>query len=275
MVSAQKPKNRFSLRNLKIEEISGVDRGANPGAHVLFFKRNPKEEPLDMDLKEITKKLEALEKTSGEQTEEIKKLKADKEALEVLAKMSDAEKEFHKALPADKQEAFLKADAAARKTQMDDAAALKKKEKENEDSKDAVQKALTPVQKELDETKAALKKLQEKDELADFEKSFDKDLPNFGGTSDEKQELMKSLKAMPEPARKIAMDQLKKADEIRGTYMVEKGTAHRGADDPVNKLDSLAKAEQAKSGGTFEAAYAKVLETPEGSKLYAASGAKQ
>lgn len=272
MVSEKNSKRKFSLKNLRIEEISGVDRGANPGAHVLFFKRNPKEEPLDMDLKEITKRLEVLEKSDTDKTAEITKLKADKDALEALAKMSDAEKEFHKALPADKQASFLKADTAVRKAQMDEAKKAADDKKSADDKATDVQKALAPLEKQIADQNAEIKKLRDEKELSEFEKSFDKELPNFGGTADEKTELLKSLKAMPEEARKTLMGQLKKADDIKGQYFIEKGTSNRGADDPVNKLDSLAKAEQAKSGGTYEAAYNKVLATDEGSKLYAASG---
>ena len=270
-MSEQKSKNKFSLRNLKIEEISGVDRGANPGAHVLFFKRNEKE-PSDMDLKELTKKFEDLEKAQKDDRATIEKLQAEKDTLAALAKMSDAEKTFYKDLSEAKQAEFIKADAETRKAQMDDAEAALKKKKADDDSKTDVEKALAPVNKALEEANAKIQKLEDEKALATFEKEFDKDLPNFGGTADEKQDLLKSLKAMPEEARKSVMANLKKADDIKGQYFIEKGTAHRGPDDPVSKLDALAKKRAADKGEDYSVAYAKVLETEEGQKLYAASG---
>lgn len=270
-MSEQKSKNKFSLRNLKIEEISGVDRGANPGAHVLFFKRNEKE-PSDMDLKELTKKFEDLEKAQKDDRATIEKLQAEKDTLAALAKMSDAEKTFYKDLSEAKQAEFIKADAETRKAQMDDAEAALKKKKADDDSKTDVEKALAPVNKALEEANAKIQKLEDEKALSAFEKEFDQELPNFGGSADEKQELLKSLKAMPEEARKSVMSNLKKADDIKGEYFIEKGTAHRGPDDPVSKLDALAKKRAAEKSEDYSVAYAKVLETEEGQKLYAATG---
>lgn len=272
---SEKKSKKFSLKNLRIEEISGVDKGANPGAHVLFFKRNQKE-PKEMDLEKLAKKVEGLEKNLGDSQDQIKKLEAEKETLAALAKMSDAEKTFYKSLSDDDKSAFLKMSDEDRKSKMDDEEDKKKTKKALDDNKDDVTKAIEgatkPLQKSLEEANAEIKKLRDEKDLAEFEKTFDAELPNFGGTSDEKTALLKSLKAMDEASRTTLMKSLKQADEIKGDYFIEKGAAGRGADDPVTKLDVLAKKRAEEKGEEYSLAYAKVLETPEGQKLYAASG---
>lgn len=107
-------KRKFKLKNLTIEEISGVDRPANPEAKVLFFKR---EKETDMSkIEELAEKLEKLEENQDS-------LKAENETLKAENALSDDERTFYKGLEDDKVKAeFLKADADARAEMIEKAA---------------------------------------------------------------------------------------------------------------------------------------------------------
>ena len=275
-----KKKRKALLRNLKIEEISGVTQGDNPKAHVLFMKKkNPLTQPTkketEMKLEDFLKQFKKVEETTEKTVETLAELQKSNEVLAKVADMSDAEKTFYKALPEDKREAFLDADADVRKEQMDEAEEAERIAKEKEEGKDDVTKAIDaatkPLEKALNEANSELKKLREERELADFEKSFDAELPHYGGSAEEKAELLKSLKAMDETVRKNVMAELKKADEIKKTYFVEAGTAARGSDDPLVKLEALANKRSEEKDISYAKAYQEVLKTAEGSALYDAS----
>lgn len=267
-----KTKRKAFLRNLKIEEISGVDAGDNPSAHVLFMKHNPNEKENDMDLKEFLKKFTDVEKVAGETATTLAEVQKANERLAALAGMSDAEKSFMKSLPEDQREAFIKADDTVRADQMAKEEEDKKAAEAAEAGKDnvtkAIEKATNPIAKSLTEANALIKKLTDERDLAEFEKSFDKRLPNFGGKPEEKTELLKSLKAMPEDQRELVLKQMENADKVMKSYFREGGTSHRGSDDPQTQLDALAKSYAEKNDVSVAKAMKAVCKTADGSALY-------
>lgn len=123
------------------------------------------------------------------------------------------------------------------------------------------------MQKELAQTQheALMKGLE-----VEVEKSY----PNLPGEARDKAILLNSINQMPENISKMAKEYLSKANDNLGT-VVEKsiGSDKPGADvsakkEAEQKLDALAKEIMEKDGLSFGDAYAKALNTPEGTKLY-------
>lgn len=123
------------------------------------------------------------------------------------------------------------------------------------------------MQKELAQTQheALMKSLE-----VEVEKSY----PNLPGEARDKAILLNSINQMPENISKMAKEYLSKANDNLGN-VVEKsiGSDKPGADvsakkEAEQKLDALAKEIMEKDGLSFGDAYAKALNTPEGTKLY-------
>lgn len=267
------------LSKLKIEEISGVDKGANEDARVSFWKcgHSQKQETKKMDIDQLAERLE--------------KLEAENEVLQKIAKFSDAEKVFIDTMDEEQRKRFLDLDGEGRKKELgaakkaDDEAVAKKKADDEAakkaadeaakkgdgavDKKDAISKAdFEAVQKKAADLEETVKKMQEEKELHDFAKKAEAELPNLSGSADEKGKFIKALFSMKKEDRDIVMAGMKTADKITSDYFLEKGTSARGADDPEAKLDVLAKAEMKASKTDYAQAYDAVTKTDEGKKLY-------
>ncbi len=246
------------LINLSVNEISLVDQGANPNAHVKFFKNRTKGS--DMTIEELRKKLEETEGSLA--------------VYKALSEMNDQEKEFHKSLGEGEAKDFLKMSADARKTKMGDKVVKMVKSSELE----AVQKKLTDAEAEVTKAKDEAKKKddeiaklkasgEEKDLITEVNKRF----PLTAGTPEEKAKVLKTIKSMPEAEQKVVLKAMEDAEARLADLAKEKGSTTGGADakEPKEKLDALAKKLQSESNGamTFEQAFSKALDTDEGRKL--------
>ena len=81
------------LTEIKLDEVSLVDAGANPGAHIALFKRKGD----TMDIEELKKALETAEataatltKANADLTASLEKAKADAEAVKKTADEAQA-----------------------------------------------------------------------------------------------------------------------------------------------------------------------------------------
>lgn len=260
-------KKRSLLTKLIIDEISGVDRGANPGAKVAFWKRdNNNQGDNTMNVEELAKKFEDLEGVVKGQSETIEKLQAEKDELQTLAKMSDAEKEFMGSMTDEEKAKFMGMKGDERKAYMDKA---KMKKSEDGDKDAAITKALEDEVSKREALETEIKKLREEREYDAFVAKVSKEVPAL--KSDEKADFTKSLFKMDEASREAVLKELQAAEKIKADYLVEKGTSARGEDDPVSKLEVLAKKYAEEKNVTKEAAMTEVLNTPQGAELYNAA----
>ena len=259
-------KKRSLLTKLIIDEISGVDRGANQCAKIAFWKRDNKDTQGDktMDVEELAKKLEEMESAVEKHAEIVSKLESEKEELQTLSKMSDAEKEYMGTMSDEEKAKFMGLDSEQRK------ACMKEGKMKKSDDADVVSKAdLEAITKRNEELEVTIAKMQEEREFDAFVAKVAKDVPSL--KSEEKADFVKALFKMDEAGRDSVLKELTAAEKVKSEYFVEKGTSARSADDPVSKLDVLAKKYAGENNVTKEAAMAAVLQTTEGADLYAAS----
>jgi cell division protein FtsB len=262
-------KKQTLLTKLIIDEISGVDRGANPGAKILFWKKdNNNQGDKTMNVEELAKKLEDMEGTVQKQAQKIEKLQAENDGLGALVKMSDAEKEYLETLSEEEKAKFVGLKGDERKAVMDKSKA-KKPDNGNKQDDAAITKALEDAVSKSETLEAEIKKLRDEREYDIFVAKVSLDVPAL--KSEEKSEFTKSLFKMNETSCEVVLKELKAAEKIKAQYLVEKGSSARGEDDPVSKLESLAKKYANDKNVTKEAAMAEVLNTQEGRELYNAS----
>ncbi len=113
------------------------------------------------------------------------------------------------------------------------------------------------------------KRKEEEDLIAKSKEAF----PNLPGDNAARVALEKSLGEMPEEAAKSVRAMLKSGSEASGQFF--KSVGQEGGSDPDSwdaetKLNKMAHelVQKSDSGMTFSEAYTKVMETPEGTKLY-------
>lgn len=293
------------LKNLTVNEISFVDRGANPGANILLYKRkdvtmnssDPKSS-LDkrgnlqgdprMDIQELAKMLGDVGKAVTTLTDTVTKGQSDLAA--VTAKLEALEK------AGKKPKGECDGDP-----EMDDAAAAKKKaeqdalEKAKNEIPEPLRKQMESMEKALEETKKGLadaKKGQEEAlsiakaerearELMALEKRAETEFPNVPGDATTKAQLLKQIEAMPDEVKKFALETLKSTNDSVGQSFEEKGSSYSptvaiGKKAALDALDTMAKAlfekRKGEEGFTYEKAYAEAIQSPDGQKHYAQIG---
>lgn len=110
--------------------------------------------------------------------------------------------------------------------------------------------------------------------MKSLEVEVEKSYPNLPGEMRDKAILLNSINQMPENIAKMAKEYLSKANDNLGEVLEKSvGSSKPGADvtakkEAEQKLDALAKEIMEKDGLSFGDAYAKALNTPEGTKLY-------
>lgn len=255
------------LTKLDIEEVSLVDEGANPDAHIAFFKSK---KGIEMTIEELKKKL-------SEETAKVATLEIEKADLEILSKMSDHEKSYMDGLSDDDKKKFMGLDAEGRKKMMGDKYKKSLSPDDIKKMQDDVTKAetkvteLTETVNKRDEEIAKLKGDVETQELrAEVEKKY----PNSKGTTDEKVEMLKSIRAIEnEVVRKNLIDSMDQAERLATDFSKEKGKGSGDADvtDAGEKLQKMAKEIADKEGITEQQGFAKAIETKEGKELFVKS----
>lgn len=263
-------KRKNKLTKLKVTEVSGVDNPANPGAHIIFWKRDCETNIGEngMDIEELKKRLE--------------KLESDNVDLSVLAKMSDAEKDFMAKMDEKSKKEFMALAEEKRKERMkkaaDDAKGADDLKKANEQKLgEEIAKALAKTEADLAEQVAKRQELEKEVRKMQEEKAFDafvakasKQVPSLA--SEAKLDFAKSLFAMEASQRDAVISELAAAEKIKTEFMFEKGTSARGSDDPEEQLEKMVKSYQEKNKDlSYGDAYEAVVATAEGKALYTKS----
>lgn len=276
----KKKKKKNLVKNLRIQEVSSVRRGANEGALVTLMKtaddlednepKLEKKETEDMKkAEEIQKELDELKAAHSEQADKLAK-------SEFLASLNDLQKTHYQGLEGEEKEAFekasdedrtklakeaiAKAEAAeeilevngqeVRKSVIgDEGFELLKAEKERTDK----------LAKELEEKKTAEIKKMENDEA-------EKNLPHLGGKPEAKAKLWKMACEDED-----LMEVVKGADKQAEDMMVEKGVSsatHADDEEPASQLHKMVQAKMNEKNISEPLAWVEVMKSEEGRKLY-------
>jgi len=267
------------LKNLKVMEISLVDRPANPGATALLFKRLETDSvtvTLDELMGAVTKALD--EKLSGLQKSLDDRLGPLEQAMKGMgAGYGGDDKEMEDKGGKKKKEAEAKKPA-------DDAKAKKSEDGnlEKADIEDMIAKAVEDVAKakdaeiaKLSETvtqlQKGIEKRDEKLEMAEYVQKAQALLPNLEGTAEQKAQMLLSIDKMAdESQRKYFMDILTAKNNVNEKLFSEVGSSALVSKQTVeDELDKLAKAYQEKDSKlSYHEAYDLALKSEKGKALY-------
>ena len=124
--------------------------------------------------------------------------------------------------------------------------------------------------KRLDATEQENAALKARDEQTTLEKRAEAELPHLPGDVKTRAAMLKAIDGIEDEAqREAALGALKAQNEAMSKAFQTYGHgAQPEPGSPADQLDKLAKVYAEKNGGTFEAAYMKVADTPEGQALY-------
>lgn len=238
-----------NLTDMEIDEISLVDKGANPSAHVTFFKRNQKGE--DMTLEELAKRLESVE--------------AENAILKAKAGMTDAEKAYMDKMEDEEQrKRFMSASADERKKIMSGKDMKKSQEGEG------LEKRLTDLEEVNKSLLEVVNKVRDENELLKLEKRAEAELPGIAGTPEQKAKLLKALESIEdEGVREMALGNLAKKSKANMEMTKSSGESQtsEGAS-PADELDAMAKAVKAEDTSlTYAQAYTKALDSAKGQEI--------
>jgi len=256
------------LKNLKLDELSIVTRGANQYAKAPIFKADTSEgEPMEDEIEKMTEDQKAeMEKMSGDMKSKMK-MYMDKGMGYDKAKAMCNE-DMKKSL--EEEVAKLKADnEALRKSVLEEgykitAEGIEKKAPEEfiEVEGEQINKAdiPAPILKKLEEAEI------EKAENA-IQKRCKETLPNI--SEDHARVLLKAHDEMAEEEAKKFAEFMQALDNLfdEMTEEVGKSAAQGDMEDPNEKLNALAKAYEAEHNTTFAKAYAAIVKTDEGKAL--------
>lgn len=271
---------------VKISKLSAVQLPAHEDALAKIIKsKQPAVSPAktnnnegNMDLKEIEKKI----------NEAVAPMQEKLAKAEAMAGMNDKEKEFYANLEEDKKEGFIKMSSDERRKEIDKLEDLKKSKGDDETfemhgkmiKKSAVGEdvffILKAQKEETERTKADLIKEREKRENQEFAKMAEGLYPNLPGKDTEKGLVLKAMKSMDIATKDILEKMLKAGDEGLGKsgLFKEFGVApdmNEFDETPMAKLNKMADEKANKEGIDRYKAYADVLKSPEGQKLYTES----
>ena len=124
--------------------------------------------------------------------------------------------------------------------------------------------------KRLDATEQENAALKARDEHTTLEKRAEAELPHLPGDVKTRAAMLKAIDGIEDEAqREAALGALKAHNEAMSKAFQTYGYGGQPEPgSPADQLDKLAKGYAEKNGGTFEAAYMKVADTPEGQALY-------
>lgn len=252
------------LTKLRIGELTLCPEGANQGAKVVLMKMADPSKELNMP--DDVKKVADLETQIAELTKSNEKLTAD---LAKMGKDCEAEKAGREKAEKDLGETKKAVDLAKSDEviKLDDKTEIRKSVVG--DAQFAIFKAMN------DRAQAA----EQKAEGAVFEKMAETVYKNLPGKPDEKGQVLKAIGKLEKSAADTLTAMLKAGDEAMAMAMTERGQSGQGivkSGTPTGDLDDIAKSIKSKEPAlTYEQAYAKGLDTPEGAAAYARMKAEQ
>ena len=213
----------------------------------------------------------AAEQAAAAQKAEMDNLKKRAERAESIASLSDNHRSHFRLLKGADADAFLAQsetdrDETIRKAQ--EANRVIYKSEDGQVFRQSDDPRLVEMAKGLDMERKKRKEMEEKAAKAELEK-LARDLTHIPGTDDERLALVKGIQSLPEGEREKAMTALKAQNERLGKSFQRVGTsAAPAADDTLDPLDAMAADIAKRDNITFEQAYTKALNTPQGQKLY-------
>lgn len=249
----------YSLTDMEIDEISLVDKGANPDAHITFFKRKG---DTQMDENDIEKRLAELEQENA--------------FYKGMANLSDAEKAYMDKMDDDAKKAFMSMTSDER------AKTMKKGDMKKMDNA-TIEKQLQDIEKRLAEKDDVIKSLQEgndalseqvtkmaeENETLKLQKRAETEFAGLSGTVEQKAKLLKALEGIEdEDVRKMAFENVKAKASANEALMTEVGKSGSDESDASTKLQKMAEKYAQEKNITVQKAYSEVITTPEGTKLY-------
>jgi hypothetical protein len=220
----------------------------------------------------------AADEAAAVQKAETEKLRKQLQRAESVNSLSDAHRVYFKSLKGTDADAFLAAgdadrDETIRKAQEANQVVFTAADgtvyRKNDDPR------LIELAKGFDLERKKRKESEEKAAKADLEKRAS-ELTHIPGDLAVRVSLLKGIDALPEVERAPALAALKAQNERLGSSFQRIGTSDApAADDTLDPLDSLAADIAKRDNITFEQAYSKALNTPQGQKLYNAHVAKR
>lgn len=248
----------YNLSDIVLEEISLVDRPANPEATVVLYKRHDKDSTMS-DFEKMSDDMKAKLKPY------MDKGMSEDEAMKAYNqdKMKKMEESLEMLKAAIIKEGYAITAEGIEKSDPVETVDLDGETIAKSDVPDVVWNELKKREDEIIE----LRKAQEAEDLR---KRADNDLPNLKGTSDERGALLKAVDDIEdEEVRKSVLSNLKAADAACAGAFEEVGKAASEDDysDPEQKLEKMAKAYSEEKGVGFYVAYDAVTKTDEGKAL--------
>lgn len=251
----------YKRKNLKVEEVSLVDKPANPHSLFTLYKRDGESDTID-----IIAGQDNIEKgTTGMNLEEMKKALEDAHAQIEELKKSNEELEKAKKEQMDKE---------CGKTKKDDM------EKALEGISEEMREMLQKRFETLEASNEALKKsseeemkkriqIEQKLELEALAKSAEAEFPNLPGEPLQKAQMMLTLNSLPAEQKEYHLQLLKSANENIGKTFTPVGKSGESTvTDVQEKLTKIAEdIQKADSSLTNAQAYLKACKSPEGQKL--------
>ena len=215
------------------------------------------------------------EKTENQPT--VEELQTQLARTQAVVALTGEERAHFEALPEEARTAFLAKSADDRKAEIEAVA------KAEQDANPVVFTAADGTEfrksddpraiamaKRLDATEQENAALKARDEQTTLEKRAEAELPHLPGDVKTRAAMLKAIDGIEDEAqREAALGALKAQNEAMSKAFQTYGHgAQPEPGSPADQLDKLAKGYAEKNGGTFEAAYMKVADTPQGQALY-------
>lgn len=283
----------WKLTDLEISFVSACPQGANPGAKVLLKKEkipmpDNKETQVNVqiDMDALSKSMsENLKKVMSDMLAKDKNLSAEAMTEAVVAVITGDLTAMQKSLNDDLQKAI---DDVQKEIDSKIADAVKKTETVTKGADEELQMngvtfkksavgddVFKAIKASHEEQQRLRKEMEHERQITRVEKEF----ANVAGAPSDKAALLTLIEKADDNVKKIGLEVLKALNEAGKAFKKEDGTSEtnvEGSDvtkmssdnDASLKLDKMAEELAAKEGITKAAAYAKVLDTPEGTKLY-------
>jgi hypothetical protein len=196
---------RARYTSLKLNELSSVDRPAQPGALAVILKRHEGEAPMPKTVEQLEGELAKALADNADMSAEVAALKAAKDKADQCASdaMEEA-KEAKKALAAATDEVISVGGQELRKSVVGEG------------------------------NFSVAKALRDERDMAQFEKRAETEFAHVAGTTAEKAAVLKSFAAMPEDARKAAESILTAAEKMAAAGFARLGHSD-GSTTPTQK----------------------------------------
>lgn len=288
-----------NLRNLRLSELSLVDRPANKGARVTLFKRDFSQNNTlqtqtamkginDMTDAELKKMLDdavkaalpaAVTAATADLTKKLNDTTSQLEAITKAKKKPAAEADGMPEPDADDETAKAWRPYVAK--MVEKAVAKAKEEHEAELAKRAdiaksdetLEYEGTTIRKSVvgEDQFKIVKALTDKDEVNTFAKRADAEIPALPGTAIAKAKALRAVSKLAKEDREVVEAMLKGGNAALQAHMKAIGKDGNGDDTADGQLEKMAVIYASEHKVTKAVAFTKVLETEEGKALYAKS----